>query len=156
MDTVSLATFTDSLVQLRLALADADPLTITDEPLAAPVVGAFRSARPATRGRYVLRALDEAIAALEVASHLADALHQSGGQPQDSAPDPVAQAYRAFTESQPAWQELYHYRNVLAHSLRLAARTVPDAVASAPPSDEMEPPAEQPPVKRRRARKTSR
>ncbi len=134
----------ETLVQLRQSLAGADPLaTPTHAAFTAQVqslAGAFEDAPHAKRQVLVLRALDEAIAAIELAARLADALHsahdatcgtptpqqsldavQTGDQDQQTpnAPqDALFTAYRAFTESQPTYQELYHYRNALAERLR--------------------------------------
>ncbi|GEM_PF-596852 len=88
--------------------------------------------------KRVLQSLDDAISAIENAATLAEAAEQAqqaeavAEQPatpaEPSAADPLQQAYRAFVESQPDYQALYHYRNALAERLRAATRTVPDAV----------------------------
>lgn len=105
---------------------------LTGEPVAratGAVEAAFAAADAAGRGRSVLRALDEAIAALEVAQRLADAYHgvsAGGAQPTPPAlrgaadDDALGETYRAFAASQPAYQDLYHYRNALAAWLRTA------------------------------------
>lgn len=133
----------DTLLQLRQSLADADPLAIpNNDPRAAHIqalTDAFEEASPAERQALLLRALDEAIAAIEIAARLADAMNgihagesdnaahqtldagQTGSyseQATDSQRDPLVSAYRAFAESQPTYQELYHYRNALAERLR--------------------------------------
>lgn len=142
MRSVKLETFTDSLSQLRQTLADADPLAAPSTALfaasAEAIAGVFVHASDRDRARFLLRALDDAIAALEVAARLADDVHGPGNGPQanepptDTGDDPLLGAYRAFVESQPACAPLYLYRNVLAASLRAGARTVPDAVLAAP------------------------
>lgn len=138
MRNVKLETFTDSLTQLRQALADADPLAAPPNPpftaTADAVAAAFASAGARDRARFLLRALDDAIAAVEVAARLSDELHGAGNGSQseepatDSGDDPLQSAYRAFAESQPAYQALYHYRNALAAALRVHTRPMPDAV----------------------------
>lgn len=138
MRNVTLETFTDSLTQLRQALADADPLAApSGAPFAASagaVAGAFVRASAHDRARFLLRALDDAIAAVEVSARLADDLHGAGNgaavaePPTDTGDDPLLAAYRAFAESQPAYAALYQYRNALAASLRVGARAIPDAI----------------------------
>ncbi len=128
-----LATFTDSLVQLRQALADADPLAAAPE--AAPVsataetlAATFASASAGERPRLLLRALDDAIAAVEIATRLADNLHgadEPSAGADEGADGSLRAAYQAFTESQPAYAALYHYRNALATTLRLTMRPQP-------------------------------
>ncbi len=134
----------ETIVQLRQSLAGADPLaTPTHTVFTAQVqslADTFEDAPQAERQALVLRALDEAIAAIELAARLADALNsahddtcgnstpqqsldaaQTGDQDQQTpnpAQDALFTAYRAFTESQPTYQELYHYRNALAERLR--------------------------------------
>ncbi len=142
MGNVSLTTFTDSLAQLRQALADADPLAASPQAVlfsatAEKVASAFASAPEASRQRFLLRALDDAIAAIEVAARLADELHglAEPGPALEGEPDALQRAYRAFTESQTTYQALYQYRNVLAAALRLESRQVPDAVSGMPSED---------------------
>ncbi len=134
----------ETIVQLRQSLADADPLaTPTHAAFIAQVqslADTFDDASQAQRQALVLRALDEAIAAIELAARLADALHSAhdntcdnaatqqsldaahagdqSEQTSNAAHDALFTAYRAFTESQPTYQELYHYRNALAERLR--------------------------------------
>jgi hypothetical protein len=135
MSTMSLSRFADSLAALRQALADADPLAAS--PLAVlfsttaeTVASAFASAPEANRRRFLLRALDDAIAAIEVAARLADELHgteggRGGAEGEENA---LQQAYRDFARSQTTYQALYQYRNVLAAQLRLEARPIPTTV----------------------------
>ena len=125
MTSSSLTTFTDGLVQLRRALADADPFVATAEPAAfsdalRSVAGAVASAPEPERARYLLRALDEAIAAIEVAAQLADELHEEieASETREAEPDALHMAYTRFAESQPCYQALYHYRNAVAEGLR--------------------------------------
>ncbi|HST87283.1 MAG TPA: hypothetical protein VLJ14_02805, partial [Ktedonobacterales bacterium] len=118
------ATFTESLAQLRRALADADPLAAADsapfEAAAATVAAAFTAAPEGERPPLLLRALDEAIAAIEIAARLADELH--GPTPR---PEALVLAYREFTASQTAYAPLYAYRNTLAGQLRVEAQPTP-------------------------------
>lgn len=133
----------ETLLQLRQSLAGADPLAAPPHAQFAAQVqtlaDTFDDASHTERQALVLRALDEAIAAIELAARLADALHST---PESTYDDSTAQnaldtahadnqvqqtsemprdalflAYRAFTESQPTYQELYHYRNALAERL---------------------------------------
>ncbi len=117
-------TFTESLAQLRRALADADPLAAADsapfEAAAATVAAAFTAAPEGERPPLLLRALDEAIAAIEIAARLADELH--GPTPR---PEALVLAYREFTASQTAYAPLYAYRNTLAGQLRVEAQPTP-------------------------------
>lgn len=137
MSTMSLSRFADNLAALRQALADADPLAAS--PLAVlfsttaeTVASAFASAPEANRRRFLLRALDDAIAAFEVAARLADELHGAeDGRGGEGKEDALQRAYRDFTESQTTYQALYQYRNVLAAQLRLETRPIPPAVGSA-------------------------
>jgi hypothetical protein len=111
--------FSEQLAALYTALADADPVAARPAVTAADQVGeAFAKASGAEKGRYLLRALDEAIAALEVAARLADEYHgtTSGATPPDTA-DPFYSLYTDFTASQPALMTLYHYRNALIAQL---------------------------------------
>ena len=121
--------FGESLAQLYQALADADPLTATPPAgatlAAEQVAGAFLSAPMMRRATYLLRSLDDAIAALEIAGRLADAYHsappgtQVASAPPDADADPLAATYAAFVAAQPAaFQTLYHYRNALATWVR--------------------------------------
>ena len=139
-------TLYETLVQLRQTVANSDPLALpANDPCSAHIQAlteAFEAASPAKRQSLLLRALDEAIAAIEIAARLADAMngtptgasgHTAGQQPldvvqtgshsqqtTDAAQDPLFAAYHAFAESQPTYQELYHYRNALAEQLRTA------------------------------------
>jgi hypothetical protein len=104
------------------------------------VAAAFADAQGAQKGAYLLRALDDAIAALEVAARLADEYHGTarGATPPDTA-DPLYSLYAEFAESQPALQALYHYRNALVARLRGATlQAAPDAatVDAQPPLPE--------------------
>ncbi len=127
---------TTTLAQLYAALADADPLAPAPLPVAAgahDLAAAFAAAGEQERPRVLLRALDEAIAALEVAAALAEAQARPAAPPAasaEAADDPLAAAYAAFAASQPAYQALYHYRNALAARVRLEARQPPPAVAA--------------------------
>jgi hypothetical protein len=138
MSDAALAGFSDGLIQLRRALAESDPFAAHDEPAAfatalARVRDAAAGASAEEQSRYLLRALDDAIAALEVASRLADELH--GAPPavapgDGAAPTPaeaLRMAYTRFTESQPNYQALYHYRNAVADQVRAATLPAPDA-----------------------------
>lgn len=142
----------ETLVQLRQSLAGADPLAApTHAAFTAQVqslTDTFEDAPQAERQALVLRALDEAIAAIELAARLADALNSAhdntcdnsatqqsldathaGDQSQQTsnvAQDALFTAYRAFTESQPTYQELYHYRNALAERLRTTCDVTDD------------------------------
>jgi hypothetical protein len=132
--------FTENLALLRQALADADPLAaeVPATPIAgADLAAAFASATGEDRARLLLRALDEAIVALEVAARLADELHGGGTgetvrEPDATADDPPRSAYRVFLESQPEWQTLYHYRNALAAQLRDTSPRTASTPASPP------------------------
>ncbi len=114
--------FGEQLASLYVALADADPVAAKPAAAAASaadtVATAFTSASRAEKGRYLLRALDDAIAALEVAARLADEYHgtASGTTPPDTA-DPLYSLYDDFTASQPGLLTLYHYRNALVARL---------------------------------------
>jgi hypothetical protein len=168
MQHVTQTDFAESLAHLRQALADADPLTlavdgaVTDNAERAAAL--FTGASEDERARLLLRALDDAIAAVEIASHLADELHarrhdfgvESGGS--ERATDDRASlytAYLAFAESQPQYQALYHYRNVLAAQLNELAHAAPARVGA--PALETEANTDAPPsaVKPRRTRKKS-
>ncbi len=138
MSTASLTSFSDGLAQLRRALADADPFAAHDEPAAFAealrhVTDTVAEASPTEQSRYLLRALDDAIAALEVAARLADGLHGAlpaaapGDGAAPSAAEALFMAYTRFTESQPNYQALYHYRNAVADQLRAVAPPAPDA-----------------------------
>ena len=121
------ATFTESLAQLRRALAGADPLAATtaSAPFAAAeaVAMAFTAAPEGERPRLLLRALDEAIAAVEIAARLADDLHgptlRLEAFEEGQRPEALTLAYREFAQSQTAYAPLYAYRNMLAGRLRL-------------------------------------
>lgn len=140
-------TFHEALLQLRQSLASADPLATTArDPFLAQaqaLADTFDTASDTERHALLLRALDEAIAAIELAARLADAANSTHSDPHatpatqqtlavtetgnqseqtsDATQDPLFAAYRAFKESQPMYQELYHYRNALAERLRVAA-----------------------------------
>jgi hypothetical protein len=142
MQPASLATFAADLTQLRQALIDADPLAARPEvdsvaAAADALAAAFTGASTQDRDRFLLRALDDAIAGIEVAAHLADALHGPALLPDTAAAslaEPLRDAYRAFADSQPTYQVLYHYRNALAAQLQLDAHPIPDAVTATQPS----------------------
>jgi hypothetical protein len=134
MSTAALASFSDGLAHLRRTLADADPFAAHDEPAAFAealrrVTGAVAEAAPAgEQSRYLLRALDDAVAALEVAARLADELYGAlpvavapGDGATPSAAEALRMAYTRFVESQPLYQALYHYRNAVADQLRAAS-----------------------------------
>lgn len=145
--------FGERLALLRLALGEGDPLA-APEPLAPTgeteaaraadaLAAAFHAAPAARRAAYLLRALDDAIVALDLSAQLADEFSLTPGQPLipqptqnpaelDEPDDPLFDAYLAFAASQPTWQALYQYRNALAERLRLAARELPTAVAASP------------------------
>lgn len=149
MQSDSPATFTESLAQLRRALADADPLVAGESApfeAAATVAAAFAAAPEGERPRLLLRALDEAIAAIEIAARLADELHGPALRPEafeeGRQPEALTLAYREFTTSQTAYAPLYAYRNTLAGQLRVEAQpaphepraqTEPSSVAVPPP-----------------------
>lgn len=119
----------EQLASLYTALAGADPLAAPDGAAGAAasawaVAGAFADATRERQGRYLLRALDEAIAAFEVAARLADAYHGTGATTRAAPPDtsdPLYTDYAAFVAAQPQWQQLYHYRNALAARLGISA-----------------------------------
>lgn len=153
------AAFTEQMAQLRQALAAADPQTAgpASLPAAQVVAGTFASAPEAERLRFLLRALDDAIATQEIAARLADELHGAGilefaRAPQDGEADPLHAAYQAYAESQPAFAALYQYRNALALRLRVTARPIPDTIGGAQ-QPETSSPAEKPATKPRRRRK---
>ncbi len=136
--------FGEQLAALYTALADADPFATKPAASAASAAGevaaAFADAQGEQKGAYLLRALDDAIAALEVAARLADEYHGTarGATPPDTA-DPLYSLYAEFAESQPALQALYHYRNALVARLRGATlQAAPDAatVDAQPPFPE--------------------
>ena len=126
MKQVSLASFSDSLAELRREIAGADAAaehTSVIDASATAVRIAFASATPRNQLRYLLRALDDAISALEIAGHLGDAIH---GVPaaSESASDPLVDTYREFAESHEQLAALYRYRNAVSASLRrIPART---------------------------------
>lgn len=163
MQNVSLTAFSNSMALLRQALADADPLAASaqDGPItatASEVAAAFDAAPERERTRFLLRALDDAIAAIEISALLAEQFNSAQPElhptaPYDSAAEQSASqenalltAYLAFAESQPAYQALYHYRNALAARLRLDARLIPPTVqpplTAAPPERESASPAD--------------
>ena len=85
----------------------------------------------AERPRYLLRALDEAIGAIEAAALLAQALLGPSAASTDEENEEdgraaLRTAYLRFHESQPAYQALYHMRNALALRERVEARALPD------------------------------
>jgi acyl-coenzyme A thioesterase PaaI-like protein len=136
MQPVSPAAFMESLAQLRRALADADPLTAGESApfeAAETVAAAFTAAPEGERPRLLLHALDEAIAAVEIAARLADELHGPELRPElrpeafeeGRQPKALTLAYREFTASQTAYAPLYAYRNTLAGQLRVAAQPTP-------------------------------
>lgn len=125
----SRAAFTESLAQLRRALADADPLAAAEStPFAAAetVAAAFTAAPEGERSRLLLRALDEAVAAIEIAARLADELHGPTLRPEAFAegrqPEALVLAYHEFAQSQTAYAPLYAYRNALAGRLEVEAQ----------------------------------
>ena len=135
-----IAAFTEQMAQLRQAIADADPLAAGANalPAAQAVAGSFAGAPEAERAGLLLRALDDAIAAQEVAARLADELHRAGltepiRAPAEGEADllPLRAAYQAYVESQPSYQALYQYRNALALRLRLEAQPMPERVGGA-------------------------
>lgn len=158
--------FIESLSHLRQALVDADPLTLVEaEPVerhAGQVETLFAGATDDERPRLLLRALDDAIASLEIAGQLADELHarrhdlgaeSDPAEPRDGERNRLLAAYLAFTESQTQYQALYQYRNVLAAQLREQTRAVPERVGApdaAPANDEPAPEAKT----RRRGKKS--
>lgn len=145
--------FGERLALLRLALGEGDPLA-APEPLATlresdaaraaeALAAAFHAAPVERRAAYLLRALDDAIVAIDLSAQLADEFTLTPGGPLaperrpdpadlDDHGDPLFDAYQAFAASQPTWQALYQYRNALAARLRLAARELPTAVAASP------------------------
>lgn len=141
--------FAESLTHLRQALVDADPLTLAPEgsveTYAERVEGLFSGASDDERSRLLLRALDDAIASLEIAAQLTDELHAGrhdfGAESEtpeqmDDERSRLRSAYLAFMESQTQYQALYQYRNVLAAHLREQSRAVPERVAPPTPTDE--------------------
>jgi hypothetical protein len=131
----SLAAFTEGMIQLRRALADADPLASAPEPTEfttalRAVEASFTAVPEAERPRYLLRALDEAIGALEAAALLAEELlgPPAASLGEEGERDALRTTYLRFRESQPAYQALYHVRNALAERERIAARALPEAV----------------------------
>lgn len=146
MDSLVTSDFGVGLSQLYAALAEADPLTggVPIAASAAGVAAAFAGAPAAERGTYLLRALDECIAMLEVASRLADVYHARdtatrAGTTDDAAPvrarpaearpaEALRAAYAAFSDAQPAYAPLYHYRNTLAAQFHQPARALPPTV----------------------------
>ncbi|MGH2516134.1 MAG: hypothetical protein ACRDHP_10815 [Ktedonobacterales bacterium] len=154
------AAFTEQMAQLRQAIADADPLAAGAEalPFAQAVAGTFARAPETERLRYLLRALDDAIAAQEIAARLADELHGAGiievaRAPQEGEADPLRAAYQAYAESQPAYATLYQYRNALALRLRVEARPIPDAAGGVAAHADARTAGAKPPTKPRRPRK---
>jgi hypothetical protein len=134
--------FGEQLAALYAALADADPAAAgpaaSTASAAGGVAAAFADACGAEKERYLLRALDDAIAALEVAARLADEYHGTTRETPPDPADPLYSLYAEFAASQPALQALYHYRNALA--ARLGGIT-PLAVPSATPARaDIEPP----------------
>jgi acyl-coenzyme A thioesterase PaaI-like protein len=133
MQPLSPATFTESLAQLRRALADADPQAAGEsapfEAAAEAVAAAFTAAPEGERPRLLLRALDEAIAAVEIAARLADELHGPALRPEafeeGRQPEALTLAYREFVQSQTVYAPLYAYRNTLAGQMRTEAQPAP-------------------------------
>lgn len=159
--------FAENLSHLRQALVDADPLTLAPEsPVethAERVEGLFSRASEDERSRMLLRALDDAIAAIEIAAQLTDELHarrrdfgaeSEAPERMDDERGRLRAAYLAFMESQTQYQALYQYRNVLAAQLREQTLPAPERVA--PPAS-TEASASEPPASgekpRRRAKK---
>ncbi|HEX8035147.1 MAG TPA: hypothetical protein VF510_14935 [Ktedonobacterales bacterium] len=124
------------LLQLRQSMAGADSFAISTHEPSAALQATLDSLPEAQRDALLLHALDEAIGAIELAARLADALNspateasdfplapqplhvpETGNQTGNLTEDPLFAAYRAFTESQPMYQDLYHYRNALAERL---------------------------------------
>lgn len=141
--------FAESLSHLREALVDADSLTLAPagsvETRAERVEGLFSEASDEERSRLLLRALDDAIAAIEIAAQLTDELHARRHDlgAESDAPEQLDDerarlrgAYLAFMESQTQYQALYQYRNVLAAQLREQTRAVPERVAPPASADE--------------------
>jgi len=125
-------TFSANLYRLRQSIAGADPLAPVDDAAFAEAAGVerhFAQAEPAVRGRLLLRALDDAISAFEVAAQLAEREHGAAesANARGDLPEALRDAYLAFRDGQPAFQSLYHYRNALAASLHPEA---PDASAA--------------------------
>lgn len=146
MQHVAQTDFAESLAHLRQALMDADPLTVAVDAgvmeNAEHAAALFAGASEDQRARLLLRALDDAIAAVEIASHLADELHarrhdfgaesKASEQPTD-ARDSLYTAYLTFAESQTQYQALYHYRNALAAQLNEQAHGAPARVGAPAP-----------------------
>jgi hypothetical protein len=168
MQHVTQTDFVESLAHLRQALADADPLTAALDSAvmenAERASALFTGASEDERTRLLLRALDDAIAAVEIASHLADELHArrhdfgvESGESERATDDRASlyTAYLAFAESQPRYQALYHYRNVLAAQLNEQTHATPARVGA--PTLETEQATDTPPsaAKPRRTRKKS-
>ena len=133
----SLAAFTEGMAQLRRALADADPFAAAPEPAEfstalRTIEASFMAAPEAERPSYLLRALDEAIGALEAAALLAEKLlgpaaTSTGAENEEGERDALHTVYLRFRESLPAYQTLYHVRNALAERERIAAQALPDS-----------------------------
>ncbi len=135
-------TLSDILLQLRQSMAGADSIATCAPELPTALAETLKSIPETQRNFVLLHALDEAIAAIELAARLADALtvqHDGtdriptaqqalqaaesgnlGNQTNSKIEDPLFATYRAFAESQPLYQDLYHYRNALAERLRTA------------------------------------
>jgi hypothetical protein len=147
MDSSGESSLTTTLSQLYAAFADADPLAAPPSPAgmgARALAAGFEAAGDEGRAQVLLRVLDDAIAAVEVAAMLAEAYARGSGVPAsaaDAGGDALAATYTAFVVTQPAYQALYHYRNALAARLVLEARAIPPAVAAAPATEEPLPPA---------------
>ncbi|MGZ3600689.1 MAG: hypothetical protein ACXVCO_17885 [Ktedonobacterales bacterium] len=124
------------LLQLRQSMAGADSFAISTLESSTVLPAALDSLPEAQRPALLLHALDDAIGAIELAARLADALNspateasdfpltpqpldatETGSQTSNVTEDLLFAAYRAFTESQPMYQDLYHYRNALAERL---------------------------------------
>lgn len=136
------AALSNILLQLRQSMAGADSIATCTPELPTALAETLKSIPETQRNSVLLHALDEAIAAIELAARLADALTvqhngadrvppaqqalqaaESGNQSnqkRNTIEDPLFAAYRAFAESQPLYQDIYHYRNALAERLRTA------------------------------------
>src|SRR5215470_11774625 len=109
MEQQRVSDFGERLAALYTALSEADPFAAGPSTAAAgaaeQVASAFAGAQGAQKASYLLRALDDAIVALEVAARLADEYHgtASGTTPPDTS-DPLYGLYDAFAKSQPGLQ----------------------------------------------------
>jgi hypothetical protein len=124
------------LLQLRQSMTGGDSLAVTTHEPSAALGATLDSLPEGQRDALLLHALDDAIGAIELAARLADALNrpatevsdfplalppldatETGDRTSDLTEDPLFAAYRTFAESQPMYQDLYHYRNALAGRL---------------------------------------